>query len=188
MSLCRGHVACKELRAFPLFRRVKFHAHRFTLLWTKLHVRCYIEHAHRRRCNSWFWTLCLFPTGGLCVCPPVLQGKQAWLLGVRMFLREVRMLERNQNAWLVHLFRPSFSFDFLHTKMKQFNCDISTCQVSISFPLGPNYSDTSHQRKSGLLFHSFFSPHQQNQILIKWPKTKCFGLLRWLTTNKINFL
>ena len=29
------------------------------------------------------------------------------------------MLERNQNAWLVHLFRPSFSFDFLHTKMKQ---------------------------------------------------------------------
>ena len=32
------------------------------------------------------------------------------------------MLERNQNAWLVHLFRPSFSFDFLHTKMKQFNC------------------------------------------------------------------
>ena len=67
MSLCRGHIAWKELRASPLFLRVKFHAHRFTLLGTKLHVRCYIEHAHRRRCNSWFWTLCVFPTGG-CVC------------------------------------------------------------------------------------------------------------------------
>ena len=48
MSLCRGHIACKELRASPLFRRVKFHAHRFTLLGTMLHVRCYIERTHRR--------------------------------------------------------------------------------------------------------------------------------------------
>ena len=178
MSLCRGHIACKELRASPLFRRVKFHAHRFTLLGTKLHVGCYIEHAHRRRCNSWFWTLCVFPTGG-CVCPPVLQGKQAWLLGVRMFLREVRMLERNQNAWLVHLFRPSFSFEtikFWHLYLPSY----------YFFPSWPKYVlfwYISPEKECPTL--SFFSLHQQNQILIRWLKTKCFGLLRWLTTNSL---
>ena len=43
----------------------------------------------------------------------------------------------------------------INTKMKQLNCDIYTYQVTISFPLCPNYSDTSHHRKSVLLIHSF---------------------------------
>ena len=149
MSLCRGHIACKELRASPLFLRVKFPAHRFTLLGTKLHVRCYIEHAHRRRCNSWFWTLCVFPTVCVCVHRSCKESKHDFSAWECFWERWECLRETRMPGWSI--------FSGPLSALKQLNFDIYTCQVTISFPLGPKtyFTETFHHGKSVLLFHSF---------------------------------
>ena len=186
MSLCRGHIAWKELRASQLFLRVKVHAHRFTLLGTKLHVRCYIEHAHRRRCNSWFWTLCVFPTGG-CVCVSTGPARKA-----SMTSRRENVFGRGENAWEKPecLVGPSFQalfqlwfFTHKNETIELWHLYLPSYYFFPSWPKNVLYWNISPRKECPTV--SFFSHHQQNQILIRWLKTKCFDLLRWLTTNSL---